>query len=244
MQNEKLFKRMKALLAMSRDANSEHEAAIAMGRLHKLLSEHNISITDLDGEETAEPIDESGVIMRNRPWRRNMANMICKLYFCDMYMIRQGNNVQLMIVGTEVNREFAKAIIKMACKMVQDGSKQQAKENRPTSMGYDKTDRSAFMTSFLHGASDRVAKRCRDMIDSAKAGTLQDEHGSTLPVLASVYDTNKNRVDDFLANHGLVKGKQTKRQIRDSLGHAAGTSTGNRVQLTRSLQGNSQKLLG
>lgn len=45
--SDKIIERVRQLLAMSRDASSPHEAAIAAGRARKLMDQHQISLDDL-----------------------------------------------------------------------------------------------------------------------------------------------------------------------------------------------------
>lgn len=52
--NEKMLKRIRALLAMAADTSSPHEAAIAAGRARKLMDEYQVSELDLETTEAAE----------------------------------------------------------------------------------------------------------------------------------------------------------------------------------------------
>ena len=51
--SERLLKKMRALLKMSREAVNEHEAATAMRQLHALLAQHNVEMKDVDGPEAS-----------------------------------------------------------------------------------------------------------------------------------------------------------------------------------------------
>lgn len=236
---------------MSRDASSENEAAIAMKRLHALLAEHNISMTDLDGKEGVDPVDSEGFILRPRPWNKSIASMVARLYFCKIWLNPiSANETKIMVVGTAMNREFAIGVIQMVLHNIltqmdiESGEYVKPLKDNPTysKWGINKA-RNEFKTSFLNGASDRIVKRCYELIEDAKAGTLQSEDGNTLPVLASIYDKHDQNNTDFMAGLGLRKGRSSSRQVKNCQGHAAGTAAGNRVQLTRSLQARNQQRL-
>lgn len=236
--DDSTLKRLKRLLAMSQDASSEHEAMIAAKRLHSLLVKHNMSLTDL--EEKDDEITSDSIDMRDRPWKRTVALYIAELYFCDFYYepgYKQKSS--FVFIGTDANRMFAIHIFKTIVKIVESQGHKECLLMTGKRTG-------SFYTSFLAGAQNRIIARCKELIEAARAGTLTDEEGNTLPVLASIYDTMNERISLWKQSQGLelVSITATTRS-RDREGYSRGQKTGNKVQLTRTLQSKSSpKLLG
>ena len=238
MSQEKIIARMKKLLAMSEDGANEHEAMLATKRLHSLLAKHNISMSELSTEEN--PVGEGGFESRSRPWRRLVAAKIAELYFCSFYYQQsaRSNCVHYMFIGSEANRAFAIHISNLIFKAIEYDARVESKRM------YGKEEGS-FVNSFWTGAKQRIIERCDDLIDSAKEGTLEDENGINLPALLPVYEQNQIRIDDWKSiNLPDLRKKMTTTSINNRYGLAKGRQAGNRVQLSRSLQGKQQKLLG
>jgi len=234
--NEKILKRMRALLAMSRDATSDNEAEIAMKRLHSMLAKHNVSMIDIDGPEETEKAGMSGFNSYVRPWHKAILQGVAKLYFCKSYLHGRSRKVDIMVVGTEINREFAMGMIQSILHSVNIQSQHAANEM------YSKGPQwSRFQTSFLNAASLTIWSRCEDLIKEAQQGKIPDEEGGTLPVLASVYDTHWALCEELMSKINLKQGRQIKFQMNSRAGYQAGKDAGNRVQLTRSLQRKNQQ---
>ncbi len=234
--NEKIMKRAKALLAMSQDASSENEAMIAAKRLHSLLAKYNISLTQL--EDKLEQPDEEFFNSVNWPWRRTVLKCVSELYFCKCYYSQTRKNyADYYVIGTEVNRMFALGIIKNIFNIIEVKAKQESVDH------YGKAN-STFISSFRNGAASRINARCNELIGASKSGKLQDEDGTNLPALLSVYEQNDLMNKDFMEDLGLIT-KKTKTRAHDRSGYTAGQKAGDKVQLSRELQNKqSPKLLG
>ncbi len=234
--NEKILKRMRNLLAMSRDATSDNEAEIAMKRLHSMLAKHNVSMVDIDGPEGIEKAGKSGFNSYVRPWHKAIVQGVSKLYFCKSYYHGRGRKVDVMIVGTEINREFAMGMVKSILHSVNIQSQHAANSRHPKGPQW-----SSFQTSFLNSASLTIYHRCEALIKAAQQGETPDGDGGTLPVLASVYDTHWALCDEVLAKMDMIPGRRSKFQMKNAAGYYAGKDAGNKVQLTRSLQKENQQ---
>lgn len=239
MSQDKIIARMKKLLAMSEGTANEHEAMIATRRLHIMLAKHNISITDLS-DDGKEEIGEEGFTTRSRPWKRLIANKIAELYFCSCYTsgYKGDSSKDIMFVGSEANRMFAIHITKLIIKVIERQGHKECKDATGRSTG-------PFYNSFLTGAQRRISERCNELIESAKAGTLEDEEGNMLPALLSTYDVISLDLDHWISkNLNLSKGTaRTKSTCTE--GHNAGIAAGNKVQLSRALQSqNAPKMIG
>lgn len=237
--HDKIIDRMKKLLAMSEGKGNEHEAMIAAKRLHAMLAKHNISMSELNSEQN--PVGDEGFESRSRPWKRIVGMYVAELYFCSFYSMDSSKTKgakRFMFVGTEANRSFAVYICNMIFKTIEREGHAQCRQYTGKTTG-------PFYNSFLTGACERISDRCKELIASAKSGTLEDEEGNTLPVLLSVYDQNKLIVNDWISDNLKLKIKNCTTKITNRAGHAAGTEAGNKVQLSRAIQKkNTPKRLG
>lgn len=234
--NAKLLERMKRLLAMSQDKSSENEAMIAAKRLHSLLSQHSMSMTDIESKQDA--VDEESFETVNFPWRRNVAAAVARLYYCDMYYMRgyKKNYTQIFIVGKPHHRHIAKVIMGSVFKIIEREAVNYSVQT------YGKRNSTA-MSSFKNGAAQRIALRCRDLIADARAGNLvDDETGQNLPVLASLYDQETSACSDFMNSKDLRTTRSTSR-ARDRTAMAAGSNAANKVPLSQGISKTAPKLL-
>lgn len=236
MSNKRIIEKMKKLLAMTESKN-ENEALSATRKLHAMLAKHNISIDSLHTEDNAIGRDSEHQVCR--PWKRSVAGAIARLYFCDFYYTKYGKKSDYVFVGTESNRIFAIHIFKMVIQVVERTARVESKAI------YGKEDCS-FVNSFWTGAKNRIVERCEDLMAKGKEGTLEDEDGTTLPALMDIYKSMEIKIEGFYKEIGMdLKPAPTRTRITDHNGYNKGKETGDKVQLSRSLQSNeSPKLIG
>lgn len=235
----RIIEKMKKLLAMAEGKANENEAMTAARQLHALLAKHNISMDELNEASDEEVVGQEGEVERDRPWKRMVAMYIAKLYFCEFYTSQIGSRKsQYMFVGTEANRTFAMHIFKMVVAAIE-------RESRAESRKIYGKQNSSFVRSFWAGAKDRIIERCKELMESAKEGTLEDEEGNTLPALLSTYERNQLQVESWIDENLKLKSKTARTRANNSLGVSKGREAGGRVQLSRAIHGNrSPKLLG
>lgn len=228
----RIISKLKKLLAMSQDKSSENEAMIAAKQLHSLLAKHNISMAELGNDDEQEPIDQDHMVQKCRPWKRVIAYNVAKLYFCQMYFMRTGKGKsQYVFVGTDSNRTFAMYITSMIIQTLEKQARRECKEVYGQEVP-------AFVNSFWTAASTRISERCNQLIDSAKAGTLEDEQGNTLPVLASIYDQTHSEISSWLESQGTkLKATSANMRSNNAAGNSRGAKAGDSVQLSRAIQG-------
>jgi len=227
MKQDKLIKKLKNLLARAEDNCNENEALIAARQLHVLLAKHNLSMTDLTGEE--DPVGEDQFVSDCRPWKRLVCGAVARLYFCKYYYMRWGNKANMVFVGSESNRTFAMFIAKMIVTTIE-------KESRRESRKIYGKENCGFVSSFWAGAQRRICQRCEELIERAKEGTLEDEEGTTLPAMLSLYEQEELRLDDFMSSLNITT-KSARTKIHNPEGFNKGKAAGDRVQLSRALQG-------
>lgn len=236
MSDSKLIDRMKKLLALTESGN-EHEALSATRKLHTMLAKHNISISTLNEEE--ETVGQDYEVVTNKPWKRQVGQCIANLYFCEFYFANYGvRKSAYYFVGTESNRQFALHIFKMVVKTVEQESRRQCTKQ------YGKRN-SSFTNSFRVGAMSRIRERCLELIGDAKRGELQDEDGSLLPALLSVYEIHQATCKDWLSANTSLVTSACRTSANNTQGYSAGQVAGGKVQLSRVIQSKSSpKLIG
>jgi hypothetical protein len=232
MVDQKILDRIKKLLAMSQDMSSEHEAAIATRRLHALLAQYNLSMTDLEHDK--EDIKSDSFYEEDRTWKRVIANGIAQLYFCHLYTDKYLEHIKrrhasYVVTGSGPNRVVAINIIQRTIEAI----KREAREGSYKSYGEKSTP---YMNSFKNAAGNRIYERCMQLIEQARKGTLKGDDGDNLPVLASVYDQAVAKIDEFLKSEGLnLKQRETRQRSSDMLGSLHGRVSGDKQSLNTSL---------
>lgn len=234
----KIIGKCKKLLAMAKDASNENQSAIAMRQLQKTLAKHNLSLMEVEKEES-EIGKELWTYSASGVWSRIILQSICELYFCKMIYSRDRKKQvdTYHIFGSELNRHVALEMGINATKLINKLANERAKY-----IGNGKIDYK-YRVSFRNGAAQRIFERCEELIELAKKGKLQDEDGSTLPVLASVYEQQLAIVDDYINNTMNVrKTKNRSKNINDS-GRQDGIAAGNKVKLQNNQISKQQALL-
>jgi len=229
---ERIIRKMRKLLAMSESTANENEALIAAKQLHAMLAKHNLSAVDLEEQPD---VGKESIEEHRRPWKRILAYSIAKLYFCDLYVTTgyHKTKCKYVFLGSEANRAFAIHIFKMVLKTIEREASRECRAH------HGKRNQ-RFLNSFGNGASYRVGERCRELIRAAREGTLEDDTGNTLPALLDTYDSAQEMIDAFLKAQGVsLKVKVHKDRSSDYAGVRAGRATGDKVTLSRTLQGNS-----
>ena len=123
---ESILKRIQKLLKMSEDKGaSENEAMLAAQKAQELLSEHNLSRSDIKDDSQVENIERETFDAERENWQGWIQSATAKLYFCQFFS-KSGVDKnykrinQSVFVGRKSNRIVAKsiAIILLICKTV------------------------------------------------------------------------------------------------------------------------------
>lgn len=233
----KIIERVQKLIAMANNNPNEAEASVAMERAYKLLAKHNLSLGEI-GDKADDCGQDSSQINFGGPWARTISHSIAKLYFCDMFYTKMsGRKEKHTFVGLEHNVALAQQIAMTVLTIIHKDAKKQANGSTP------------FLNSFRNAASNRIHIRCSQLIAEAKKGELQNDEGEAIEtgtgmVLASVYDNEQKRIDNYNAEKNPNLKKTTSRARSTNMsGHAAGTAAGNRVGLRPEVSGKSQSRL-
>ena len=235
---EKIKKRMRALQAMAHDASSENEALIAARRLQALMIKYNLSSEDLHGESDYR--DREGESFEIGAWARTISMAVADLYFCKIYYQSVSNKEQkIHFVGSPAHREQATMMARTIVSLVDAAARGASRDGtRPAYV-----DGWAFITSFRRAASLRIAARCKELVDMANRGELEDpETGETLPSCINLRTSEMMKVGEVFASMNTRTVKQ-KSNTSSLAGVKAGQAMADRVQLTQSVSATKQQLL-
>lgn len=80
-----ILEKVRALLAKGASTHSEEEAENCARLAQRLLEKHNLSMSDLPGEEKEEAGQQNLDAKYVQPWRSGIVQASCKLYFCTFF---------------------------------------------------------------------------------------------------------------------------------------------------------------
>ena len=221
---KKLTEKIQKLLNLSRDAGAtENERATALKFATKLMDKHNINAIDAEEFEN-DPRDKGSVLIGSHPWKASVFDAIGTMYGCKMWRTK-GPTGKIFIIGTESVRN----IVTLMGDYVIDSIE---KESR-----YIPTSGKRASTSFKNGAASGLYDQVHNIIEARKAGDEEIPEEKAL-VLASFYETEQEKNDDFFASLGMTLQKGVKTRITDSEAFSQGHSYGKQVSLNNQI-GNS-----
>lgn len=199
----KILERVRKLLALSTSPN-ENEAEAAAAKAQAILSEHNLSMNDIKAHDP-KPLNysiDSDERTDSRPWRRGLANMCAKLYFCKYYFTfdkelapQRGNGYIRYDIHSFVGEPHNVLIAKMLFLFLSSTVHRLATE---ASLRKPAKGRTAYRDSFMKGCAYRLCIRLHDRWEAAKRGELKGEGGTNLPALLDLYTSTEQRLNDWL----------------------------------------------
>jgi hypothetical protein len=230
---EKILDKVKKLLALAGNNPNENEAQQAANRAHALLAEYNLSLSDVESHSKFEDkfITDSDLMTESLPWRRPLAAMVAKMYFCSYVFAFQKKPTpdracgyirydKHYFIGARHNVEVAKHMFSY----LNDTIERLANEG---SMGYPMRERTPFRTAFKAACAGRVCTRIQQRIDESKKGpTVTNSGGTNLPALANLYDQVSKKLDKYLDQQ--FPGHRTSKS-RGRPSHTEGTIAGRRA---------------
>ena len=236
--SKKIFEKCKKLLALAKDASNENESATAMRQLQKILAKHNLSMGEIERDES-EIEREDWTYSSGGVWSRIIMYEICRLYFCEMVVgkDRKKQVETYTIIGSEINRLVALEMGQNAIKLINKLANKGAKEAGGGKIDYK------YRVSFRNGAAARIGERCRELIELAKSGQLKDEDGTTLPSLVPVYEQQLSVVNDYIAQNMNTKARKVRGRSTNLSANKAGQIAANKVKLQNDQLSKQQELL-
>jgi hypothetical protein len=226
---EKVIERVRKLLALSASPN-ENEAASAAAKAQAILTEYNLSMSEVESVQTD---DEFGMIevgeTESRPWRRQLANATGALYFCKYFYTFRFIKVNTKygtirhdvhtFVGAPHNVEVAKMMFQYLMSAVD-------RLARDGSLAYPAKERTSYQTSFRNMCAGRLVSRIFQRIADAKAGKVVSETTGKALMCLDMYEQAKVKAEAVIAATGKALTTK-KRPIKTD--HAAGVRDGYRA---------------
>ena len=230
----KIVDRIRKLLALASNNSSEHEREAALGKAHAMLLEHNLSMSDVAGDDRVDmDVDQMTEGFNHaKPWSRYICNAIAELYFCKFVWSRtHDQKMKITFVGTRVDAQVAHAVCQHVLNSVWTEALAFARGNK----GRGHTH-SRMMTDFVNNASASIYWRCKKMVDDAKKGATGESAGRALMVVG-LYEKKLDAAQAFI--EGKIKLAEPKKvrpmMLNASGAAAAGSKHGESVRLTMEL---------
>lgn len=235
----KLIERIQKLLRLAQNAGAtEAEAQSAMGKVHELLAEHNLTMSVIENHGSKEKDEVLGKQVRrtnkNGKWECFIYRGAAELNFCNYVQGRVvgTSDIQHMIIGTEVNVLAAE----MLGDYLRDTVNRMARNldtNDPTvaaAMIMDRVSDAMFRHKFKQGAAIRLDNRCLELKKQRSQTTTKTSDGRNLPALLSTYQLAEKQNEDFIKNE-VGKIRQAKQRVRGSIGLGMGKKAADSINL-------------
>ena len=237
MDSKRILARVQKMLNLANDAGAtEGERDNAMRMAHATLAKYNLSLADVDSaneeakrKDDGEPREEHVNTFYGRPWARNVANNIAKLFFCYYLYTshKKATQVRHYFIGRHSNAITAALIAEFVVKSImREGNRQKRAEHQGN----------AWLRAFCWGAAQRVSERV-DKLIAGEDESQADEPGTAL-VLASYYDTERvaNELMVQQKYPSLRKGRGGKGYDYGGDAHTRGREYGGTVSLNSQLK--------
>lgn len=204
--NNKIVDRCRKLLALTESPN-EHEAALAMETLNRFLTEHNLSIADLEKKGAkAPPVGEHGYDLGKAAfkWKLDLAEGIAEHYYCAAIVNRKIKTISF--VGRPDNVEALQMLYAWVIDQIKELSRKSRREH------FDATgehiDPLRWQLQFGEGIVPRLIDRLKEMKTRAEEDMSRDAFGNVTALAVH----HQSEVSDFLEKeHGYrTDGKQTQ----------------------------------
>lgn len=206
---QRMIGKLQKLLAMSKAAATESEAAIAAAQLQRFLTEHNLSIADLERRgQSAPPVREQGHDLGKAAfgWKLDLAEGIAEFYYCIPLVDRRKKTVAF--VGRPDNIEALDALYAWIIYHIKEIARNERRRH------FDETgehiDPLRWQIGFGEGAVQRLIERLKEMKARQEEEMSRNDVGD---VTAMVLHHSSEASDYLEEKYGYRKdGKLTKKQ--------------------------------
>ena len=223
----KTIEKIRKMLALSRDAGaSEAEAALAAEKAQEILFNNDLTMAEVDYEETSDEVIEevwlNTTASGTRRWHQILGAATCKLYACSFVeRVYHDDKGQRRIRHTIFGRQSRVAV----CVEMMNYF-----DERITTLenGFLKKLRPTFRLGCATGLALRLTQRQAAL--RAGANSLMGD--STLPALASMYDRAKAELNDYFASIGIrIESRKVNPYLRDPSTFRAGVDASDVIGL-------------
>lgn len=256
-QQDKLIDRLKKLLRLAKDTGAtEAEAAAAMAKVHELLSQHNLDISQVDTKDKAdEPVNghRGRRTNKNNKWETDVYQGAAILNFCFYFLnhIHKGAwRLQHCVVGKPINvlaaeilADYLLETINRMAKELPLGPKGRFDEISGTvKMTQERAQwlvsgvsQAMFRHKFKQGMARRLGNRCIQLkVDREKTATKTSD-GRNLPALFDAYAAAQREIDEWLEQAKLGLKSKTDRTDTGGAAFRLGQLAGEKVGLDHQL---------
>lgn len=206
---QRLLGKLGKLLELKNHAVTEQEAATAASLLSKFLTEHNLSVADLERRGgTAPAVGEKGYDLAKAAfgWKLDLAEGIAEFYYCTSLVDRKKKTVAF--VGRPDNVDALTMLYEWVINQIKDIARDERRKH------YDSTgehiDPLRWQVSFGEGAVVRLVERMKEMKARQQEDMSRDQYGD---VTALVMHHASEASDYLEEKYGYRQdGKMTKAQ--------------------------------
>ena len=186
--HKRILARVQKMLNLANDAGAtEGERDNAMRMAHATLAKYNLDLADLDeaselsakAADSMEPREQHITAFYGRPWARNVAMNIGKLFFCTYLCSshRKATQVRHYFIGRRSNAVTAALMAEYVVKSImKEGNRQKRAE----------MEGNAWLRTFCWGAAHKVKERVNHLVEGTDEMQAPAEPGTAL-VLANHY---------------------------------------------------------
>lgn len=208
---ESIIQKIRKLLALAEGNQNEHEREVAMQFAMELLSKHNLSVAQVQGQALEISVCAVEGNFRLERWIQYLLDAVCKLYYTDYYIsIRK----TAMFVGTAENIAVSIDVAEWLIESIRKESNRLYKDNHQR-------------RSFRLGAAWKILLRAIDLVVEEKVSTKSKTPGTSLTIVRNQLERANQ---DYLSRLDL---RQTKRRCVyiDQDSFDSGSSYGDGVTL-------------
>lgn len=227
MTNEVIIERLRKLIALAENAGTEAEASTAMSLVQEILTKYNLSMGDVGSakDEDEDFTQEFAQHEWNQPWISLVYHAIARLYFCKMWVEKNGQtDVKMYFVGKPVNLYSVMYVARVVVDMCKRDAREYARSSPVNSV--------TASNNFKKGFASRISARCSEMIAAAKRGNVTDGAGTAL-VVGDFYEKNMSLLDKYVASMGTrLTNCKVRSAITDGKALSAGRESANKANLT------------
>lgn len=235
----KLIERIQKLLRLAQNAGAtEAEAQSAMGKVHELLAEHNLTMSVIENHGSKEKDEVLGKQVRrtnkNGKWECFIYRGAAELNFCNYISasVVGSSDITHLIIGTEVNVLAAE----MLGDYLRDTVNRMARNLDMDSIDIQKAlimdgiGEAMFRHKFKQGAAIRLDARCLELKKQRSQASTKTSDGRNLPALLSTYEQAQKQNEAFIKDE-IGKTRQTKQRVKGSHGLGLGKQAADTINL-------------
>jgi hypothetical protein len=220
-----IMDRIRIVLAMTESPN-EAEAATAMEMAHKMLKEHNLTLSDLEFGQQAIIEDVYETYQRIPAWKERLLGQIMRSNYCEAYHhirynghghngVRFDSTRDFMIVGRQENVATARAMADYLVNAVERLAKKFKGETSEKK-------------SYKYGISETLRIRLATMMEKEEVETAE-----TTALMIKENALVKKHMDE---KENLKQGKSTSLKIEDLMAYLQGEKDGNNISLNKQVE--------